>query len=101
MRSIVTVAAGAMAVLISFFALGPPAAAKPCGMRSKIVRELSENLVEKRLGMGLTNAGALLELFVSKGGTWTIVVSTPKGWGCVFAAGDYWLQVPESPKPVA
>jgi hypothetical protein len=101
MRSIVTVAARAVAIFFLFFALAPPAAAKPCGARSEMVQELSEVLVEKPLGMGLTSAGNLLELFVSKGGTWTIVVSTPKGRGCVVTHGDYWLKVSESPKPVA
>jgi hypothetical protein len=37
---------------------------------------------------------AVLEIFVSDSGTWTVVVTDPKGVSCVLAAGQSWEEIP-------
>jgi hypothetical protein len=36
----------------------------------------------------------VLEVFVSDTGTWTVVVTDPKGVSCVLAAGQSWEEIP-------
>jgi hypothetical protein len=72
----------------------PPATAGPCGIREQIVKELTGNFKEKRAAIGLLGTGDLLEVFVSPGGTWTIVISKANGFACIVAAGEVWMQEP-------
>jgi hypothetical protein len=40
--------------------------------------------------MGLSTSGKVLEIVVSAGGSWTIIVTTPSGiWGGI-ASGESW-----------
>jgi hypothetical protein len=39
----------------------------------------------------VTNSGGLVEVLSDgKGGTWTIIVTTPQGMSCLVAAGEGW-----------
>ena len=40
--------------------------------------------------MGLTTSGKVLEVVVSAGGSWTIIVTTPSGISCGVASGESW-----------
>ena len=40
--------------------------------------------------MGLTDKGAVLEVFASKNGSWTFLVTMPSGLTCVVASGQSW-----------
>lgn len=66
-----------------------------CGPREVLVRFLAENFSETRIGMGLSTLGALVELFGSKAGTWTILVTGPDGPTCSVAAGNSWNKFDE------
>ena len=50
----------------------------------------------------MTNTGGLVEVLTDgKGGTWTIIVTTPQGMSCLVAAGEGWRsmqQVPPFPR---
>jgi hypothetical protein len=81
------VAAGAL------FAATPPARAGPCGLREQLIKDLADTYKEKRVAMALTATGDLLEIFVSRGGTWTAVVSKPSGRACIVAAGETWISI--------
>jgi len=62
-----------------------------CAPRGSAVMELEKQFEEKVFGRGLAaNGQRLLELFVSKTGSWTVLVSDPKGRSCVMASGDNW-----------
>lgn len=87
----------ALAAVTGLFAMTPPAMAGPCGARQTIVDGLAATYMEKRVGMGLTGAGQLLEIFVSPTGTWTIVVTVPSGQACIVAGGDAWMPEPKPP----
>lgn len=57
---------------------------------------LAEQYGEAPVGVGLTNAGALVEvLTAADGGTWSIIITTPPNrtgvrMSCLVAAGEGW-----------
>jgi hypothetical protein len=94
-------AVAAAAAAIGLFVLMPPATAGPCGMREQIVKDITATFNEKRAAIGLLLSGEMLEVFVSPGGTWTMVVSKASGIACIVAAGEVWMQVPVAKGPEA
>lgn len=66
-----------------------------CAPREVLVKFLAENFNETRIGMGLSTSGAMVELFESKSGTWTILVTGPGGPTCSVAAGHSWNKFKE------
>ncbi len=40
--------------------------------------------------MGVTDSGQLLEVLVSRKGTWTMLVTQPHGPSCIVATGQGW-----------
>ena len=83
------VAAGAAPIVL--FGAVTSASAIECHARAEIVQLLTDAFQEKQTGFGMTTGGGeLAELFVSKAGTWTLIVSTPRGDSCVVAAGENW-----------
>ncbi len=42
---------------------------------------------------GLASTGNLVELLISSGGTWTILVTNPSGITCVAAVGEDWQEM--------
>ena len=64
--------------------------AMPCGEHGEIVKQLTNQFSEKPVSMGLTKEGAVLEMFVSKERTFTIVVTNPSGLSCLVATGGNW-----------
>jgi hypothetical protein len=61
-----------------------------CGQRQQIVDYLAAQYHQTRDSSGLSSSGWLLEVYVSSTGTWTIVMSSPKGTACMVDAGDGW-----------
>jgi hypothetical protein len=87
-------AAAAVAVL-SFHPV-PAAMAQdtPCAERHNVVDTLDSQYKESPRAIGLVSKEAVLEVFVSESGTWTVVVTDPKGVSCVLAAGQSWEEIP-------
>lgn len=70
-----------------------------CGQRTDVVKALGDRFHEKQSAMALTSVGTMLEVLTSdNGATWTIIVSRPDGFGCIFAAGQNW-QIVDKPAP--
>jgi len=65
-----------------------------CGNRDQMVKTLDKRFKENRFAMGLSSSVTLLELFVSKNGTWTILSTRANGISCVMAAGKSWVSMP-------
>jgi len=66
-----------------------------CGDHDGIVAVLAERYGEERAAVGVTTAGAALELFVSENGeTWTLLLTVPGETTCLIAAGDTWEPTP-------
>ncbi|MEM6461538.1 MAG: hypothetical protein AAF724_06455 [Pseudomonadota bacterium] len=78
------------------------AAAMTCGDRTALLKALSEKYKESPRALGLSTSGkAVFEVYTSKSGTWTIVMTTTKGVTCIMAAGHSWeeaLEVAEGPQ---
>ncbi|MGI9424064.1 MAG: hypothetical protein ACR2PA_12795 [Hyphomicrobiaceae bacterium] len=65
-----------------------------CGPRDQALRQLEHHHSEQVFGRGLAPDGtAMMELFVSKSGSWTVLVSRPDGRSCIIAAGESWHQI--------
>ena len=62
----------------------------PCGERTEIIQQLSNQFSEAPVSMGLTNDGSVLEMFVSKDRTFTVAVTRPPGITCLIATGGNW-----------
>ena len=66
-----------------------------CAPHDKVVLQLEKQFAEQVAGRGLTpNGKSMLELFVSKSGSWTVLVSDPIGRSCVVASGESWHGIP-------
>lgn len=66
----------------------------PCAERNNVVDTLDSQYQESPRAIGLVSKEAVLEVFVSESGTWTVVVTDPKGVSCVLAAGQSWEEIP-------
>jgi len=79
---------------LSCVALAGPAAAQTeqptCGPRSKVIEKLAQDFKETQQAVGVVNAQALLEVFVSGTGTWTILATGTDGNSCILSAGKDW-----------
>jgi len=81
-----------MALGAGFALLTTTAAAQPqCNDRKQILDLLAKKYQEAPVASGVTNNGGLVEVLTNaKGGTWTIIVTTPQGVSCLVAAGEGW-----------
>ena len=71
------------------------AAAQPqCNDRKEVLNLLAQKYKESPVASGVTNNGGLVEVLTdAKGGTWTIIVTTPQGVSCLVAAGEGWRKM--------
>ncbi|MDP1699751.1 MAG: hypothetical protein Q8L53_02170 [Aestuariivirga sp.] len=84
---------------VSFLALGaasPAQALGMCGSRADFIKALSDKYQETGKALGIAGQVNLVEIFASKAGTWTILVTTPQGKSCIIAAGSSWEDLPPS-----
>ena len=83
------------ALLIGWSAFSPPAQAQAmCGERRAIVATLDKTYSETPVSVGLASNGAIIEIFASPTGTFTIILTRPNGLTCVMAAGENWEDLP-------
>jgi hypothetical protein len=73
---------------------GKAEAAPQCGNHDKIVEVLGDKFKETRRVMGVVNSTAVMEIFMSTQGTWTIVITDTSGLSCITASGEEWQDVP-------
>ncbi|MCT8997838.1 hypothetical protein [Chelativorans intermedius] len=88
----------ALAALLAT-AAAAAAVAQPihCGARGEMVKVLSERFEERQRGYGLVGNRAIVELFLSPAGTWTILLTGPDRRTCIVAAGTEWEEIPVPP----
>ena len=72
----------------------PGSAQTVCGDRAKFVDLLGKAYAEKAVAMGLTSAGAVIEVLTSAAGNWSILLTHPNGVTCMVAAGEKWEALP-------
>ncbi len=90
-------ALAATAMLIMTNAAQAQVQALTCGSRTALVEYLGTKHREKQAAIGLTATGRLLEIFASKAGSWTMLLTQADGHACVVATGKAWSTV--QPKP--
>jgi hypothetical protein len=61
-----------------------------CGPHGDLVAHLSQNYQERQLGYGTVGNFAIVEIYASTAGTWTVVVTDVAGKSCIVAAGEGW-----------
>ncbi len=84
------------ALLIGWGAFSSSAQAQAmCGERDAIVASLEKIYSEAPVSIGLGSNGAIIEIFASPSGTFTIVLTRPNGLTCVMAAGENWEDLPD------
>jgi hypothetical protein len=76
-----------IALASSASAQSPVPASAMCGERSAIIEQLKHQFGEEQEDVSLQSDQALVELFASERGTWSILLSAPSGVSCVVAAG--------------
>lgn len=64
-----------------------------CSDHDDLVARLAEAFQEKRIGYGLAGDAAIIEVFVSASGTWTMLMTDVRGRSCIVAAGDGWESI--------
>jgi uncharacterized protein YfiM (DUF2279 family) len=80
--------------LVSFVTFASPSsAAMQCGKHDDIVKALTTKYTESRRAMGVVSAKAVMEIFMSPKGTWTILVTGTNGTSCITASGEEWQDV--------
>ena len=71
--------------------VGTPSAAQAaakCAKHDQLVKVLKKKFKEQRTAVGLVSNKGVMELFVSKGGSWTALFTRPDGIACVMASGS-------------
>ena len=77
------------------FSFADAAAQSICLPRKELGKQLERTFSEQPLAYGVTEDGALLEVFSSHDGlTWTLVITVASGQSCVLATGDSWTTLP-------
>ena len=69
-------------------------AAPQCSSHDKIVDALGNKFKETRRVMGVVNSKAVMEIFMSPQGTWTMVITDTSGISRITASGEEWQDVP-------
>ena len=67
-----------------------------CGPRDGFVKALKDKYQETPEGIGVTGNTRIVEVFSSKAGTWTIIVTEISGISCIIAAGNGWQKLKQA-----
>ncbi len=70
-----------------------------CAPRDVVLHRLSEGFGETRQSIGLGANNAVVELFASDTGSWTIIVTFPNGSTCLVASGQAFETLAEATPP--
>lgn len=69
-----------------------------CDVRKNLLAKLHRGYDETPVASGLASTGNVVELLISAGGTWTIIITRPNGITCIAAAGQDWQnRLPQLP----
>ena len=85
-----------VALVIASFVVAPTALAQSvCGSHKMVAENLRKTYAETPISMGVTVGGAVVEVFASSDGSWTLVITQPNGVTCLIAAGKDWENLPK------
>ncbi len=69
-----------------------------CGSRDQVLKQLGSQYQEAPVGIGLASNGTIVELLTSPTGTWTLLVTPPRGPTCLMGTGEGWQAIERKPK---
>lgn len=85
------IAAAVAAVFATIALASVPAAAETlCADHGQVTDRLAAAYAESRVGIGLDSEGRVVEVFASRQGSWTMLVTFPDGRTCLIASGEAW-----------
>ena len=76
-----------LVIVISASIFPSPAQSQICTTHERISAGLKQKFGEEIQAIGITSVGALIEIYTSPYGTWTVVLTIPNGPSCVIADG--------------
>ena len=83
-----------LAIALAMFA--SPAIAEPfCLPRAELIAQLDSKYQERQTVIAMESRGMMLEVYVSPGGTFTVVAVSPDMRACVVAFGTDWKMTVE------
>ena len=65
-----------------------------CAPHGEIIKVLSGKYQEYRRALGVISEKAMMEVYISPKGTWTMLVTDEAGMSCVLAVGEAWDEMP-------
>ena len=68
----------------------PVRAQEFCAERAEMVKSLADQFKESPAALGQIDGSAVIEVFVSESGSWTILATRTDGKSCVVSAGEGW-----------
>ncbi len=84
-------AAFIIVTMVIVYAINSANAMGRCGPRDYVVKSLASDYKELHKGFGLSKDGTLMEIWVSKGGSFTLLKTSPiSKISCVIAGGENW-----------
>jgi len=89
LRLSLTTLATAAFVLVTSVA----ANAAACGNRKAVMEYLTKKYHEQPRAIGMVSSSGVMEILVSKKGSWSILVTTATGRTCIVAAGNNWEEI--------
>lgn len=89
--------AGAVALSVGLCLAAPANAQMVCGNHADIEKRLWNGYQEVVVGRGLGANGALIEIYASEKGTFTVVLTRPNGMSCLMAVGENYERI-KNPK---
>lgn len=66
-----------------------------CAEHAMVVERLAARYQESRQVIGLAANGAVIELFASESGSWSLTVTAPGGPTCLVASGQHYQHLAE------
>ena len=90
---IVVAAATSLAVMATTAWSDSTAESQPqpiCGERNAVVKSLSDQFNERPQAVGMVDKDAVMEVFVSDSGSWTILATGTDGISCLVSSGEGW-----------
>jgi hypothetical protein len=84
-------------IVVLLIPINTAKAAMVCGKRSDVIRQLKQRFAETTSARGITGKN-LLELYTSKTGSFTVVITRTDGVSCLLAAGENWHTTQERKK---
>jgi len=61
-----------------------------CGGHSDVVAGLAQAFQQRQIGYGVVGQAAIVEVYVSASGAWTMLITDVRGRSCILATGEGW-----------